>query len=317
LQPQIYALAGNNAGGPMFDWNDLRYFLAVARCGSAGGAARALGVNPSTVQRRLIALEQAMGCPLVKRHAEGYRLTGVGTQLLVHAEQVEVSVDNLQRKVAALDHAGSGQVKLTSHVTVGQRIIKSGFLDAFHSRHPGIKVELIMDQRALDLAKGEADIAIRGGGADDGALVGKKITDLPWAIFASAGFVARHGRPTSYAELDKFSIIEFTDELAELPAGRWMKAHAPRARIAARCNNVPSVHLALRSGAGLAPLPSVYAASDEGLVNVFGAIPELDYPMFLFAHKEMRRLPRIKAVFEFCLRELKPVLTRGEMRGGR
>jgi DNA-binding transcriptional LysR family regulator len=74
---------------------------------------------------------------------------------------------------------------------------------------------------------------------------------------------------------------------------------------------------ALRSGAGLAPLPAVYAGSDAGLVNVFGAIPELDYPMFLFAHKDVRRSPRIKAVFEFCLRELKPVLTRGEMRGGR
>jgi DNA-binding transcriptional LysR family regulator len=93
-----------------------------------------------------------------------------------------------------------------------------------------------------------------------------------------------------------------------------MKSHAPDARIAARCSNVPSVHLAIKSGAGLAPLPAVYASADRELVNVLGPIPELDYPIFLLAHKDVRRLPRVSAVFEFCVRELKPVLTRGEMK---
>ena len=84
-----------------------------------------------------------------------------------------------------------------------------------------------MEQRALDLSRGEADIAIRGGGADDSSLVGRKIADLPWAIFASAAFVARHGRPNSPADLARFSVVEFADDLASLPAARWMKSHAP------------------------------------------------------------------------------------------
>jgi DNA-binding transcriptional LysR family regulator len=298
----------------MFDWNDLRYFLAVARGGSIGNAAKTLCVNQSTVQRRLRALETAMGCLLAERHAEGYRLTAAGKQLLSHAEEVEATIDSLQRKVSALDHTATGHVRLTSHVTVGQRIIKSGFLDQFHLRHPGITVELIMEQRALDLSRGEADIAIRGGGADDGALVGKKIADLPWAIFASAAYIDRHGRPTTPSDLNRFSMIELADDIADLPAARWMKLHAPRARISARCSNVPSAHLAVRSGAGLAPLPAVYAAADSDLVRVLGPLPELSYPMFLLTHKDLRRLPRVSAVFEFCLLELKPVLTRGEMR---
>jgi DNA-binding transcriptional LysR family regulator len=299
---------------PMFDWNDLRYFLAVAHHGSLGSAATMLGVNQSTVQRRLRAMETAVGCPLAKRQPEGYRLTAAGRELLAHAEKVETSIADLQRKLAGLDRAATGPVKLTSHVTVGQRIINSGLLDRFHSRHPGIAIELIMEQRALDLSKGEADIAIRGGGANDGSLVGRKIADLPWAIFASAAFVGRHGRPNSPADLACFSVVEFTDDIASLPAARWMKSHAPDARVAARCSNVPSVHLAIKSGAGLAPLPAVYASADRELVNVLGPLPELDYPIFLLAHKDIRRLPRVNAVFEFCVRELKPVLTRGAMK---
>jgi DNA-binding transcriptional LysR family regulator len=299
----------------MFDWNDLRYFLAIARGGSTGTAAKALGVNQSTVQRRLRALEAALDCSLAERQAGGYRLTTHGQQLLAYAEQVETTIGTLQRRSATLDNRSTGLVKLTSHVTVGQRIIKSGFLDRFHSDHPGITVELIMEQRALDLSKGEADIAIRGENLDDdNALVGRKIAEVPWGIYASHSFVERHGRPSSSADIASFNVIELVDEIGALPAARWMKAHAPKARVAARCSNVPSVHLAIKSGAGIAPLPAVYAAEDKELVCVLGPLPELNYPMFLLAHRDWRRIPRVNAVFEFCLRELKPVLMRGEMK---
>jgi DNA-binding transcriptional LysR family regulator len=299
----------------MFDWNDLRYFLAVARGGSTGMAAKALGVNQSTVQRRLRALEAALGCSLAERQAGGYRLTTHGEQLLAYAKQVEAGVGALQRRSATLDNRSCGLVKLTSHVTVGQRIIKSGFLDQFHLRHPGISVELIMEQRTLDLSNGEADIAIRGGNlGEDGALVGRRIADVPWGIFASHSFVERHGRPSSPADIARFSVIELVDEIGGLPAAHWMKTHAPRARVAARCSNVPGIHLAIKSGAGIAPLPAVYAAADKDLVCVLGPVAELNYPMFLLAHRDQRNIPRVKAVFEFCLRELKPVLMSGEMK---
>jgi DNA-binding transcriptional LysR family regulator len=299
----------------MFDWNDLRYFLAIARGGSIGTAAKALGVNQSTVQRRLRALEVALDCSLADRQAGGYQLTAHGQQLLTYAEQVETTVSALQRQSATLDNRATGLVKLTSHVTVGQRIIKSGFLDRFHSRHPGITVELIMEQRALDLSRGEADIAIRGGSLDDDpALVGRKIAEVPWGIYASRAFVERHGRPSTPVDIDGFSIVELVDEIAALPAARWMKTYAPTARVAARCSNVPSVHLAIKSGAGIAPLPAVYAAADEELVCVLGLLQELNYPMFLLTHRDLRKVSRINAVFEFCLSELKSVLMRGEMK---
>ena len=119
---------------------------------------------------------------------------------------------------------------------------------------------------------------------------------------------------TGVLDIDGFSIVELADEIEALPAARWMKTHAPTARVAARCSNVPSVHLAIKSGAGIAPLPAVYAAADEELVCVLGPLPELSYPMFLLAHRDLRKIPRVNAVFEFCLAELKPVLKRGEMK---
>jgi len=103
-------------------------------------------------------------------------------------------------------------------------------------------------------------------------------------------------------------------DIEGLPAARWMKSHAPNAPIVASCSNIPCVHLAIKSGAGLAPLPAVYAAADHDLIKVLGPIPELNYPLFLFTHKDLRKVPRVSTVFEFCLQELKPVLVGGEMR---
>ena len=158
----------------MFDWNDLRYFLAIAHLGSTGAAARTLGVNQSTVQRRLWTLEEALGCVLAERHAAGYRLTGHGQILLASITNVEAAIDAVLRQVDSFDNEDVGPVRVTCLVTVGQRILESGLLDAFHARHPGMIVELSMEQRMLDLSKGEADIAIRGGKPGPGALVGRR-----------------------------------------------------------------------------------------------------------------------------------------------
>lgn len=297
----------------MLNWDDLRHFLAIAREGSIGAAARSLRVNQSTTQRRLQALEQALGCALVERHATGYQLTPQGQILVANVSDVEAAVDAVQRRVASFDKKDVGPIRVTCLVSVGQRLIGSGLLDAFHARHPGMIVELLMEQRVLDLSKGEADIAIRGGTPGPGALVARKIAAPPWGIYASRAFVERYGRPAEPRDIERFLVVELTDEFQNLPAVRWMRSYAPQAKIAVRCANIPGVHLAVRAGAGIAPLPAIYAADDADLVSLFGTIPELTYPMFLVAHKDIRRRPRVSAFFEFCLRELKPVLLDGAM----
>jgi hypothetical protein len=162
---------------------------------------------------------------------------------LIGITEVEGAVDAVQRRVASFDNKDVGPVRVTCLVTVGQRIVKSGLLDAFHERHPGMVVELLMEQRMLDLSKGEADIAIRGGTPGPGALVDRKIAELPWGIYASRAFIERHGRPAEPRDIQRFAVVELIDELKNLPAVRWMSLHASQARIAARGANVPSVHL--------------------------------------------------------------------------
>jgi DNA-binding transcriptional LysR family regulator len=300
----------------VFDWNDLRHFLALARGGSMGAAARTLGVDQSTVQRRLATLEKAVGHPLVERRRDGYSLTAQGRALLSEATQVEAAIDALQRRIATLDGSAQGHITVASFVTVGQRIIKSGLLDRFHALHPGITVEMVMGQRLADLTKGEADIAIRGGSSGGSeALVGIKIADTPWGVYASRGFVERFGRPRDVEDLAHFSIVELAEELERIPAVSWMQAHTQGAPTAARCGNVPSAVLAVKAGAGLAVLPALHVAGDDELVCVLGPLQVPAYSLYLFVHKDLRRVPRVSAFFEFCRRELKPVLLTGAMRG--
>jgi DNA-binding transcriptional LysR family regulator len=298
----------------MLNWNDLRHFLAIAREGSAGAGAKALGVNQSTVQRRLQVLEKRLGCVLVERHVTGYRLTVHGQALLASVTNVEAAVEGVQRQVASFDDRDIGPVRVTCLVTIGQRLVKSGLIDAFHAQHPGISIELLMEQRVFDLSKAEADIAIRGGAPGQGALIGRKIAETQWGVYASHAFVQRYGRPAAPCDIGRFKVIEMINELENLPAVRWMRAHTSPAMVTARCGNIPAVHLAVRSGAGLAPLPTVYAAEDAGLVNLLGPLPELSYPIFLVAHRDVRKHSRVNAFFEFCVRELKPVLLRGTLR---
>jgi DNA-binding transcriptional LysR family regulator len=294
----------------MLDWNDLRHFLAVAREGSTLAAARKLRVNQSTVHRRLAALEKALGCSLVERHPTGYRLTELGRQLRLHAERIEEGVGAFQRHIAASDRGMIGRIRMTCSTAVGHRLMKSGLFDAFNKRHPGLKVELVMTERLLSLADGEADVAIRGGVPNDETLVGKKIANVPWALYATRSYIERNGSPKSPADLDEHTTVGFIEAMATHSAASWLRRHAPRAKICAEAGNIPSVYLAVKSGACLAPLPAPLGDGDDELLCVLGPIPELSYPMYLLTHKDLRRSPRISAFFEFCAGKLRPILTR-------
>src|SRR3954447_14582983 len=135
----------------MFDWNDLKYLLAVAREGSTLAAAKVLRVNQSTVQRRLAVLEQDLGLSLVERHATGYRLSDEGAKLLPRVREVETAANGVERDVAIAGSPTQGLIRLTCSTSVAQRLIKSRLLETFYARFRTIQVELIMTERVLDL----------------------------------------------------------------------------------------------------------------------------------------------------------------------
>ena len=212
-QPQVCGMPTQNCEMNSFDWNDLRYFLAVARTGSTIAAAKDLGVNQSTVQRRLAALEEAIGRELVERLPVGYRLTSFGEELRPHAEQVETAIACFDRKIASTDTAPSGTVRLTCSEGMAYRFIPR-MLDVFHTRYPSLRVDLLIADEYLDLAKGEADIALRAGESKDSSLISRKLADTPWAIYASRSYVGRHGRAEAAADLNRHAVIAFDGYLA-------------------------------------------------------------------------------------------------------
>ena len=161
----------------MLDWNDLRYLLAVARHEGTAAAGRALGVNQSTVQRRLVELERSLGQALVQRHPSGYRLTSFGERLLPLAQQVEQAVVALTQHVENFQRDVTGVVRVTCPEPLVYRISNSTLLERFRTRYPGLQVEFVTSDKYLDFAKGEVDIALRSGDTDDNTLVGRKVGD--------------------------------------------------------------------------------------------------------------------------------------------
>lgn len=296
----------------MFDWDDLRYFLAVARQGSTIAAGRALQVNQSTVHRRLTALEHRIGRPLVKRHPTGYRLTELGEEMVAYAEKVEQAVQALEQQLEATRRDAVGVVRVTCPEPIIYRITQSSLLDRFHARYPGIRVEFVMSDKYLDLAKGEVDVALRSGDTDDNELVGRKIADSIWAVYASRTYVEQHGRPERVEDLERHPLVGFDDTMTNHRASKWLRQVAPGGKIVARNDSVLGLVYAAKAGIGVAPLPTALGDAEADLVRVLGPIPELARIWRLLTTAELRRTPRVAAFFDFIVEEidtLKPILT--------
>jgi DNA-binding transcriptional LysR family regulator len=296
----------------MFDWNDLRYFVAVARHGSALAAAKALQVDPSTVQRRLQALEQRLGRPLLERLPSGSHLTSFGRSLLPQAQAVERAVQAMEQQVAALGRDVTGVVRVTCPEPIVLRLTGSSLLERFHALHPGLRVEFVISDRYVDLSKGEADVALRSGDTDDGDLVGRKIADSLWAVYASAAYVQRHGRPGSVDDLDVHAWVAFDESMANHRASAWLRRVAPDARIAASANSVLGAVYSAKAGLGLAALPTAIGDAEPDLVRVLGPVDELTRIWRILAHPDARATPRVAAFFDFIVSQqqsLQPILT--------
>lgn len=293
----------------MFDWDDLRHLIAVSRHGSTLAAAKALGVNQSTVHRRLAELETRVGLALVKRHPSGYRLSELGETLIGHVLSVETAVMGLERKVQALKHDLKGVIRLTCPEPTVSRIVATGLLDRFYERYPGLTVEFVTSDRYLDIAKGEADIAFRSGEPADDSLVGRKICDSVWAIYASKSYVQQHGRPGSIAELAGHALIGFDGIMQNHRVAKWLPLAVPNARIVNRNNSMLGTLSAVKAGVGVAPLPTTLGDAEETLIQVLPPVRELTRSWYLLTHPDLRRTPRIAAFVDQVLDDIPALRT--------
>jgi DNA-binding transcriptional LysR family regulator len=295
-----------------FDWDDLKHLLAVARHGSTLAAGRALGVDQSTVQRRLVVLERRIGQALVQRQPGGYRLSEFGLALLPHAERVEHAIKAFEQHIATATAEVTGIIRVACPEPIVFRITQSTLLERFHALHPALQVHFVMSDKYVDLLKGEADVALRSGDTDDGELVGRKIGDSIWAVYASRAYIERHGRPERLEDLAKHALVGFDETMAKHRITAWLQKVAPNAGLAARNNSVLGLVYSVKAGVGVAPLPTALGDAEPDLVQVLGPVAELGRIWRVLTTQELRRTPRVSAFFDFIVSEidtLRPIIT--------
>jgi len=296
----------------MVEWDDLRYLVFLGRHGSTLAAGRALGVDQSTVQRRIAALEKRVGRTLVARGPTGYRLTDLGHVLLGPAQDVEAAVLRFEQAVAEAIRGTAGVVRVTCPEPIVLRLQRSGFVDRFHAGHPGLRIEFVVSDRYMDLMQGDADIALRSGDTDDGDLVGRRIADSTWAVYGSTDYLASRGRPARVEDLREHALIGFDDSMSRHRAAAWLREIAPETPLVVRNGSVLGLLHSAKAGLGLAPLPVAIAEAEPGLERVLGPIPALRRIWRVLTPPRLRHEPRVAAFFDFVVAEtdaLAPILT--------
>lgn len=283
----------------MTDWNDLRYFLAVARTGSTLGAARALNVNQTTAARRVAALEAATGLHLFERRQAGYALTLVGEALIAEAEAVERAAAGFEAAAAAAARDVSGAVRLST-VEVYAAGLLAPMLKDLRAAHPGIRLELDTTEKIRDLGAGEADIALRGGaGIDAPGLYGRRIGPDPWTLYCSRAYAEANGVPPTIEALRGHPIIGGGGDKVWPMYRRWLEHHGLQDAVVLEHGSTSGLLSAIRAGLGLAVLPSFMADREPDLVQVVPPVAGDPMELWLVTHDRVRHVPRVRAVMDF------------------
>ncbi|HET7539929.1 MAG TPA: LysR family transcriptional regulator [Polyangiaceae bacterium] len=278
------------------DWDDLRYFLAAYRRGSLSAAARELGCEYTTVGRRIVALETALGTKLFTRGMEGLNATAAATDLVPLAEQIERTTVAIAARVAAQDERVEGVVRVTC--AEGFSLYLVDRFPELRERYPKLGIEVLTDVRPLDLHRGEADVALRLGSATQGELVTRKLCAMPWRMFASPAYLARRGNPSPIGDLSGHDIVAYDAPLEHVPGARWLDEHADGANVVFRGNSLRAIVDAAVAGLGLTVLPHFLATRSSGLSllapDVLGT-----RTLSIVIHPDLVRVARVRAVIDF------------------
>lgn len=241
------------------DWNDVRCFAHAARSKTLTGAARSLGVEHSTVGRRLTELERAIGASLVIRGQDGLRLTPLGDQVKPLAEEIERMIGAIQNLTAGL----MARVRLA--LPLGFGVLLYGQLDRLRREHPGISLEVLSGNQPLDLGRGEAELALRVGPVADEDLVARKVGEVGWSLYASDSYLARRLPPADPRDLAGHELIGYDTNIAAVPGAKWIEAHGAGAQIVTRHREAADMVSAAVAGVGLAVLPCILGDTEPGL----------------------------------------------------
>lgn len=290
-------------------WDDLQYFVAVGQRGSIGAAARWLGVNHSTVLRRLGHLEHALGVRLFDRFASGYVLTTEGQLLLAQLAGIAEQIDDSERRVRGGDLALEGTVRLTSPSALSASLVLPLLAD-FHALHPGVQVQLVVNDSFLSLTQREADIAVRGSNQPPGNLIGRPVGRVRTALYASRAYLDAHAPAHGVdpgadpSGVERHAWVAPDESLAHLDSARWIARHVPADRIVFRCDHLPALVEAVAAGIGVGLLLCHLADARPGLIRLREPLPALDTRLWVLTHPALKHVARIRALGDFLVQRL-------------
>jgi DNA-binding transcriptional LysR family regulator len=297
------------------DWNDVRYFLAIGEAGTLAGAGRALGVQHSTVARRLDAVERALGVSLFTRTPDGLILTEAGQEILPLAQQAGKALADMERRVGGGDSRIEGSVRLATSEAFSGLMIR--ILSELKERHPALTVDILSGNRPLNLTRGEADIAVRLMATPQPDLISRKVGESGWSLYAAESYTRRAGAPAVASDLAGHALIDFDEAMAGVPGAQWLRKHGDGARIVLRGNSIIAVLNAAVAGMGVAGLPCFVADAEPGLRRLTPAIIGTRDVCLVYM-PTVGRIARVRAVIDFIAESLaeRSALLRGDAGAG-
>jgi len=277
----------------METWDDLRILLAVHRSGTLSAAARELGVNQSTVSRRVARLTKVFSATLLEARSGRYALTSAGLLALQRAEVVESEIHSLERQLDRLDDRPEGTVRLSTPDGLGS-VVLAPRLTAFREEHPGIELLLAAESPVVNLVQREADVAVRVTRSTQRELLVRRIARIGFLPWATGEYLSRRDGRRALREDDDLVVH---DSPGDSPETRWLLSHVPRGRVRFQSPSPLGVEAAVAGGVGVGMLP-VYLGRRAGLLAL-GSGPVVHRDVFLVIHRAMSRLRRIRAVCAF------------------
>lgn len=271
------------------NWDDLRFFLALAREGTVSGAGRSLSVKHTTVARRIAALEKQLGSRLFDRLPSGYGMTQVAENLYQHALSMEEVAQAADREVFGMDTQLSGTLKLTASYDVFTRLITPK-LHQFTDQYPKINIELLSSTSLADLSSRQADIALRLSPKPPEYLIGRKILPLNHGIYASAQYLKKK------REIEKLILWEHDRDMPE-----WVNDHYSGAQVVARANEIMTMMEAVKSHMGIARLPCYVADAEPTLRRIDVTLTPSSWGVWVLTHVDLRSTARVRVCKEFLI----------------
>jgi DNA-binding transcriptional LysR family regulator len=281
------------------DWDDLHHLLAVADAGSLLKAARALGVDHTTVLRRLRSFERQLGVSLFTRSPRGYALTAAGEEVASAARAIQDTVIDVERRVAGRDLRPSGLVRVTTTDTLALDVVPRA-LAAFAKAHAEITLELSTTTAMVDLSRRDADVAVRPATSPPPALLGRRVSGLAFALYAAPRYLEE---VPARRDLDRHRWLAPDSSLASSAIARWIARHVKAEPVARADTYTALAHLAA-AGLGVTALPCFVGDVRPGLSRVRGVIPELTSELWVLTHADLRTTARVRVLTEHLVATL-------------